>query len=298
MKKRQVRPDAPHHPLRDRGDFYGDVLRRLVDAAVPFLVGGAYAHTWVTGVSQHTKDLDLFVRPGDRDRLLEVAQAAGYRTTLPFPHWLAKVHWGEELVDVIYNSGNGEAAVDDEWFAHAAPAEICGVQVRVCPIEEMIWTKAFIMERERFDGADVAHLIRGCAERIDWPRLLRRFGEHWPVLLTHLLLFGYIYPGERRRIPVRLVDDLTARTVAEWNTPPADPKLCRGALLSRAQYFPDLADWRYHDARVPPHGGHLSAADARDWSAASPILPRARQRGAAPAKTRPGARARRAVTPG
>jgi hypothetical protein len=27
-------------------------------------------------------------------------------------------------------------------------------------VEEMVWQKAFIMERERFDGADVVHLIQ------------------------------------------------------------------------------------------------------------------------------------------
>ena len=32
------------------------------------------------------------------------------------------------------------------------------------PAEEMIWSKAFIMERERYDGADVAHILRACAE--------------------------------------------------------------------------------------------------------------------------------------
>jgi hypothetical protein len=27
--------------------------------------------------------------------------------------------------------------------------------VKLMPVEESIWTKAFIMERERFDGADI-----------------------------------------------------------------------------------------------------------------------------------------------
>ena len=30
----------------------------------------------------------------------------------------------------------------------------------VVPAEEMIWSKAFIQERERFDGADIHHLLR------------------------------------------------------------------------------------------------------------------------------------------
>ena len=64
------------------------------------------------------------------------------------------------------------------------------------PVEEMIWSKAFLMERERFDGADVLHLMRARQKEINWPRLLSRFGEHWRVLLSHLVLFPYVYPNE------------------------------------------------------------------------------------------------------
>ena len=276
-RARPNQASPPRQSVRTREDFYRDVLERLTAAEVPFLVGGAFAHSRVTGVTQRTKDLDLFVRPGDRDRLLAVMEEVGYRTELPYPHWLAKVHWRNELVDVIYSSGNGEAPVDDQWFAHSIAGEICGVAVRLVPVEEMIWTKAFIMERERFDGADVAHLLRSCAEEIDWQRLLGRFGSEWPVLLTHLVLYGYIYPGERRRIPRALVRELMDRLADEWDREPFDPKLCKGGLLSRSQYFPDLADWGYHDARVPPHG-HMSSGEAEAWSAAAPVLPRAIRR--------------------
>jgi hypothetical protein len=45
----------------------------------------------------------------------------------------------------------------------------------------MIWSKAFVMERERFDGADVAHLLRSMGPRLDWDRILRRFDRYWEV---------------------------------------------------------------------------------------------------------------------
>ena len=63
-------------------------------------------------------------------------------------------------MDVIFNSGNGVARVDDLWFDHAPRTNVLGVIVRLSPAEEMIWSKAFIQERERFDGADVLHLLR------------------------------------------------------------------------------------------------------------------------------------------
>jgi hypothetical protein len=35
--------------------------------------------------------------------------------------------------------------------------------------------------------------------------------------------------------------------------PPGTP-LCRGTMLSRAQYLTDLQEWDYEDARLPPYG--------------------------------------------
>ena len=44
--------------------------------------------------------------------------------------------------------------------------------VLLAPPEEMIWSKAFVCERERYDGADVNHLLRACGRQMDWQRLL------------------------------------------------------------------------------------------------------------------------------
>jgi hypothetical protein len=257
-------------PVREA--FYRDVMRRLREADVPFLIGGAYAFAVVTNIGTRTKDLDLFVRRADLPRALAALDACGYATELPYPHWLAKVHGGNDVIDIIFNSGNGIARVDDEWFAHALPAEVLGVPAQICPIEEMLWNKAFIMERERYDGADVAHLLRGCAEQIDWPRLLRRFGENAAVLLSHLILFGYVYPAERQRVPAGIVDELLSRVRAE--PLPADERLCRGSLLSRAQYAVDVDDWGYTDARRGPHST-MSDDEVKQWTEAAPERPHA-----------------------
>src|SRR5262249_30892737 len=152
-----------------------------------------YAYARYTGVVRHTKDFDLFLRPEDSERALTALTRAGYQTELTFPHWLGKAHRGNDFVDLIYSSGNGLARVDERWFEHAVEGEVLGVPAKLAPAEEILWSKAFIMERERFDGADVAHLLLCCAQNLDWDRLLARFGPHWRVLLTHLLLFGYVY---------------------------------------------------------------------------------------------------------
>jgi len=261
--------EADATTIGDRRAFYRAVLERLNAAGPDYLVGGAFAMAGVTGIAARTKDLDLFVRKGDVTKTLDLLRQAVFAAELAFPHWLAKVRCGTEVIDIIFNSGNGESPVDDSWFLHALPAEIDGVTVKLCAVEEMIWTKAFVMERERYDGADVAHLLRSGGERLDWPRLLHRFGNHWPVLLSHLVLFSYIYPGEAHRVPSAVLAELIACFTQTIGEPAANSKLCRGGLLSRAQYAVDVLDWGYADARLPPEG-HMSAEELRVWNDAAP----------------------------
>src|SRR5437899_11261551 len=133
---------------------------------------------------------------------------------------------------MYFRYGNGLIDVNDSWFDRTHDYELLGLLVKLCAPEEMIWMKAYIMERERFDGADIAHILRRCAVELDWPHLVRRFGLDWRVLLSHLILFGYIYPSERHRIPVAVLDDLL--TPLRNEASPSGPnRLCRGKLLPR-----------------------------------------------------------------
>jgi hypothetical protein len=123
------------------------------------------------------------------------------------------------------------------------------------------------MERERFDGADVAHLLHACGACLDWPRVLRRFGPHWRVLLSHLILFGFIYQAERNCIPHWVMQDLIDRLQQEAHASLRTERVCLGTLLSRAQYLVDIDVWGYHDARRPPTG-QMTAEDVAQWTAA------------------------------
>src|SRR5438874_2604385 len=127
-------------------DFYRHALGLLDDERLPFLVGGAYAFARYTGIERHTKDFDVFVRPEHCPRVLEALAADGCQTEVPFPHWIGKAYCGDNYVDVIFSSGNGLALVDDAWFAHAVDSEVLGLPVKLCPLEEMIWSKSFVME--------------------------------------------------------------------------------------------------------------------------------------------------------
>jgi hypothetical protein len=247
--------------------FYRRVIDILVQAGVPFLVGGAYALARYAGVVRHTKDLDVFLRLRDCPRALEACATQGYRAELTYSHWLGKVISGEAFVDLIFSSGNALIEVDDAWFTHAVPAEVLAKPVLLCPVEEMIWSKTFVMERERYDGADIAHLLRACAGRLDWQRLLRRFGPHWRLLLANLILFGYIYPTERRSIPETVLQELLHRVHQEQHDPAPAVPVCQGTLLSREQYLTDVDCWEYQDARLLPRG-HMTAQAIASWTAA------------------------------
>jgi hypothetical protein len=259
--------EAAAGPLDAEGKFYRRILQALETAGVPVLVGGAFALGVYTGIERRTKDFDLFLRRTDYDRAAQVLQALGHPTELAFPHWLGKAHAGPWFVDLIFDSGNGVARVDDAWFEHAVDADVLGLPAKIVPVEEMIWSKAFIMERERYDGADIAHLLRARAHVLDWSRLLERMGPNWRVLLAHLVLFGFIYPGERLRIPAGVTEELLDRLREEMQAPAETDRLCRGTLISREQYLHDVDREGYIDARVRPHGT-MSVEDIAVWTAA------------------------------
>jgi hypothetical protein len=250
----------------ETADFYRGVIDTLDRAGARYLVGGAYALAYYTGVIRHTKDFDIFVRPEDARPILDLLSAAGCETELTFPHWLGKAYRGLDFCDVIFSSGNGVARVDELWFQHALPATVLGKAVYLTPAEEMVWSKGYVLERERYDGADICHLLRARGEQLDWERLLMRFGSHWRVLLSHLVLFGFVYPGERTKIPEWVMEELLQQLHEEASAPDADAQLCQGTLLSRTQYLNDIQEWGYHDARLAEHT--MSKRAVRHWTAA------------------------------
>jgi hypothetical protein len=250
-------------PLETQGVYRGAV-RLLNQSGIPFLVGGAYALADRTGVIRHTKDLDVFVRPEDIRLALSAFERGGYDTEMTFDHWLAKASREDDFIDLIFSSGNGVCKVDKLWFEFAAPAVFLGEPVSLCPVEETIWCKAFICERERFDGADVNHLLLACGRELDWQRLLWRFGPHWRVLLSHLITFGFVYPADRDAIPAWVMDELMSRLKEEA---PTGRRVCQGPLLSRTQYRRDLEEWGYEDARLDSEAS-MTAALARLWTEA------------------------------
>jgi hypothetical protein len=260
-------PSSQHKPGPRPRSVYARALKLLSGSGVEFVVGGGYAFQRYTGIPRHTRDLDVFVRPDDVERVLALFAHAGFKTTLPFPHWLGKVYKGRTYIDVIFNSGNGLTRVDDDWFEHAVADEVLGVPVKLSPVEEMIWSKAFIQERERFDGSDILHLLLECSSHLDWKRMLDRFGENDIVLFGHLSSFVYVYPTEAWRVPDWVWHHLDASLLKSRRRTHTAPKICRGTLYSRTQYIVDL-ERGFRDARLPPDGD-MRHDDVAIWTEAA-----------------------------
>jgi len=244
------------------------VIHVFQETGIDFLVGGAFAFVRYTGIGRDTKDLDLFIRRADWDAVTTALAEHGISTELTFPHWLGKAYGGRQrefFVDLIFSGGNGVAEVDAEWFAYSVRDESLGFPVRLMPVEEMIWSKAFVQERERFDGADALHLLHACARTLDWDRLLARFDHHWPVLFSHLVLFQFAYPDRRADIPRRIIDELSGR-LSRLEQHDGE-HVCYGTVLSREQYLYDVNVLGYEDARLVPRGG-MTRRDLEIWTEA------------------------------
>jgi hypothetical protein len=228
---------------------HGRALSALQDAGLDPMVGGAYALRAHTGLWRDTKDLDLFLPKARIHEALAVLERGGFRTEMTDPLWIAKAFGGPYFVDLIFSSGNGIVSVDNSWQRHATVSLVLDRRTLIVPPEEMIWSKAYIQERERFDGADIHHLLRAGGGGFDWPRLLSRFRDHWHVLYGHLVSFWFAFPSDRGQIPTWVMQELSSRLAREVSDPVPDERVCRGTLLSRQQYLFELDEHGYVDAR-------------------------------------------------
>ena len=231
--------------------MYRRALQTLNDAAVPFVVAGAYAIYEHTGIYRQTKDLDLFVEPSAVLPAARALHAAGFRMRLEDLHWLAKAVIGDRFVDLIYGMGNGVAFIDREWFEHSRPGVLAAQTVRIAPAEELIWHRLFISERHRHDVSDVLHLLLCLGDILDWERLLTRVGAHWPLLLAQLQTFSFVYPGYRTNVPAWVMEQLLEQARSDIGRDEAEEAdVTRGPLISRFSFTIDVREWGFSDPRA------------------------------------------------
>ena len=227
---------------------FARALRVLAETGIPHALGGALALHAYTGIWRDTKDLDVFLRPADLATALRALAAAGFETSVEERHWLAKATQEPYFVDLIFGTSHGWLRVDDAWFTMDRTAGIGGVTARVIPLEQLLVSKLYIAVRDRFDGSDVVHLIRATRGTLDWQRVLSLLGDNRQLLLWHLILFDFVYPGHAEYLPQELVTQLFDEMRARWSER-ADPTTFRGTLLDPYGFTVDVTEWGYRDQR-------------------------------------------------
>jgi hypothetical protein len=222
--------------------LYREVLSVLEDRQVPYAVAGAFALQKHTGICRYTKDLDIFLCSEDVVPALGYLQEHRFQCEILDPVWLAKAHRDEFFVDLISGMSNAVITVDLSWIELAHPAMIVDVPTRVLAPEELLASKLFVTRRERFDGADIAHIIYGTQGRLDWQRVLRHAGEHWEILLWALILFHFVYPAHSDYVPLPLWKELLSGLENEIENPNPNARF-RGSLIDEFMFAIDLREW-------------------------------------------------------
>jgi len=231
---------------KESSEFFKVAIEILAESEAEFLIGGAFAVFQHTGIYRNTKDLDVFCKHSEYPKILKAFKAKGFQVELTDVRWLAKIRNGEYYIDIIFDTTNNICKVDDSWFKNAAKGVFEGNEVMFLAAEDLIWLKTYVQNRERFDGADVNHLILKTGKALDWKRLLDRLDQHWHLLLAELIIFQFVYPSEYQDIvPKWLFDELILRANEQYDLPASGDKICRGPLIDQTQYAIDIKQWDY-----------------------------------------------------
>lgn len=236
---------APSFPI-EQEVLFRDLLELLEKMSIRYAVAGAFALRQHTGICRDTKDLDVFLSTEAASLALCQLEKQGFECEVRDPVWLAKAHRDGYFVDLITGMSNGLIHVDGSWIERAHPATIAGVASRVLAPEELLASKLFVVRRERFDGADIAHIIYGTRGRLQWDRIVQLAGEHWEMLLWPLVLFHYVYPGHSNYVPRELWNDLLDRFRHELASPDPAARF-RGSLIDENMFAIDLTEWGLDD---------------------------------------------------
>lgn len=227
--------------------FYSESLKILKESKIPFMLAGTFSLSALTGIVRATKDMDIFCKPSDFPKILELFQDRGYKVEIYDERWIGKIHDGDVFFDVIFGHAHGAFSISDAWFKGAKYSEFFGTKVLIIPPTEAVASRLFVANRNRYDGNDAAHIILKQHQNIDWNKLLSYFEKYWEILLIHVLNFRFIYPSERDNIPKWLLDELLSRLNSQIKLPSSDMKICRGRLVSLNDFHIDVKEWGFAD---------------------------------------------------
>ncbi len=228
----------------EQWSIYKSVIAEARKQNVQFAIGGGLATMTYAGQWRDTKDIDIYVMERDRERMIRVVTEAGlrdYYEQKPYDRkWIYRSYQDEIIVDIIWSMANGRAPVDEGWL-QGPEAETGGERFRLLRPEEAVWSKLYIVQRDRCDWPDSLSLLYTIGAELDWHLLLDRTGDDRLLLRGLLSIFRWLCPDGAQRLPAWIWEELEAGDSQEENCEQVARR--RAPLLdSRPWFTPTLEE--------------------------------------------------------
>jgi hypothetical protein len=159
-----------------------------------------------------------------------------YHDTKPYNRdWIYRAHTSEVIVDSIWAMANRRAEVDQAWLDRGPTVRMFDRLVRVIPPEELIWSKLYVMQRDRCDWPDILNLICATGPALDWNHLIGRVAEDVPLIKALLSVFSWISPESASQLPTWIWNHLELAPPGSSQDPEGRPR--RPDLLDTRPWF-------------------------------------------------------------
>jgi Uncharacterised nucleotidyltransferase len=226
----------------EQWDLYRLVIKSAHRAAIPFALGGGMAAMIYAGRLRDSKDIDIYVRPEDRERMIELVTSLGledfYSRKEYDRRWIYRSWRDGMIVDVMWAMANQRSQVDDVWL-RGPSFELEGDCVFVVPPEEVLWSKIYVLQHDRCDWPDALNILYSLGPDLEWQHLLERLGDDLGLLSGLLSTFRWLCPERACELPRWL-----------WSSLNLDPPDCnrssgcmrRADLLDSRPWFTPTLD--------------------------------------------------------
>lgn len=164
-----------------------ETVSSLDDANIPVVLMGGIGSA-SHGRPRWTHDIDVFIRPEDAARALEVLEGRGFEAERTHPDWLFKAFKSDVMVDLIFKSSGG-ILLDEEMIERGHAIEFKGVAVKVIPPEDLIVIKAIVHDEHMPRHWHDALAVLAVAD-IDWEYLERRARQYGARRVLSLLIYA------------------------------------------------------------------------------------------------------------
>lgn len=183
---------------------YAGFITETARRRIPFAVGGGLAVSAYSDCLRNTKDMDVFILEKDSQEVVELSRELGFEeyTEVPYDRtWSYRCSRDGYIIDFLWRMLNGRSSVHETWLTLGWNLLVRGVPVRLLPVEELIWSKLYILRIDRADWPDILGLLYARGADLDWERLLTNLGEDRLVLGGVVNLLRWLCPGRACRFP-------------------------------------------------------------------------------------------------